>query len=159
MKIDHILEFEVLQELLAKLPDVDPIDTAVLNVSPDYSSTVSMHVAHHLSKDGRMLDIVPVDVPYPSEDVQQYKDTFSKMVPTLKSQYNKLILCEAAVLSGKNYTWLTDILQSVGGYGLEDITTVALFERDNSIYKSSFVGRYCDSMPDFYFERYNLNWD
>lgn len=158
MKIDYLLEYKILQELLCKLPQVDPKTTAVLNVSPDYSSTVSMHIAHHLSKDGQMLDMIPVDVPYPTEDIQPYKQTFINTLSTIKNHYSKVILCEAAVLSGKNYTWLVNTLQYIGGYRLDDIHTVALFEKIDSTYKSDFVGMYCDSMPDFYFERYNTNW-
>lgn len=151
-------EQELLTSLLNQLPCVDPYCTVVLNISPDYSSTVSMHVAHHLSNHGKMLDIMPVDVPYPKESAVAYKINFEAMIPIILYKYDQVVLCEAAILSGKNYTWIVDMLMK-SGYSREDIITTALIERDGSVFKSDYVGGRCSTMPDFYFERYNLNWD
>jgi hypothetical protein len=53
--IDHLTEYNILQTLLQKLPKVNPLDTVILNVSPDYSSTVAMQIAHYLSDKGHMV--------------------------------------------------------------------------------------------------------
>ena len=158
MYIDHLAEYHLLQTLLHKLPKVDPLKTVVLNVSPDYSSTVAMQIAHYLSDKGHMLDIIPVDVPYPGESKDLYVEAFEKISLELIDEYSKIILCEAAVLSGKNYTWLKDILLTKG-YKDNDIISVALLEMYSSTFKSTFVGEYIVDMPEFYWERYNKAWD
>jgi hypothetical protein len=158
MKISPEKEQELLASLLDQLPEVDPRLTLVLNISPDYSSTVSMHVAHHLSLYGRMLDIASVDVPYPKESADSYKRAFASMLPVISAKYEQVILCEAAILSGKNYTWIVDMLMGAG-FDRSDIITTALVERDGSVFKSDYVGGRCRTMPDFYFEKYNFNWD
>ena len=78
MYIDNLKEYELIQSLLNMLPRVDAKNTVILNVSPDYSSTVAMHIAHHLSEDGEMLDMVSVDVPYPDQDRDYYELKFKR---------------------------------------------------------------------------------
>lgn len=158
MFIDHITEYQLIQKLIRKLPAVDPHTTLVLNVSPDYSSTVSMHVAHHLSQDGKMLDMLAVEVPYPKEDKNSYQIIFKEQAAKFSAVYSKVILCEAAVLSGGNYRWLKEILLSVG-YKEEDIITTALIQKVDSITDCDYVGEYATTMPEFYYERYNKNWE
>lgn len=158
MYIDYLKEYEILQRLLKKLPQVDPYTTLVLNVSPDYSSTVSMQIAHHLSQNGKMLDMFSVDVPFPKEDKEIYKVALKSNLKYMPVKYDKIILCEAAVLSGNNYTWIQEVLLDFG-YDLEDIITTALLEMESSVFKSQFVGEYIKEMPEFYWERYNSNWE
>jgi hypothetical protein len=158
MFIDHITEYQLIQKLIRKLPAVDPHNTLVLNVSPDYSSTVSMHVAHHLSQDGKMLDMLAVEVPYPKEDKGSYQIIFKEQADKFSAVYSKVILCEAAVLSGGNYRWIKEILLSVG-YKEEDIITTALIQKVESITDCDYVGEYATTMPEFYYERYNKNWE
>ena len=141
--VDHIKEYNLLQSLMQQLPKVNPYTTLVINVSPDYSSTVAMQIAHYLSDEGKMLDLFELDVPYPGETKEYYLEKFQKEFTEYVSKYDKVILCEAAVLSGKNYTWITK----------------ALLEMESSIFKSNFVGEYINTMPEFYWERYNKNWD
>jgi len=158
MYIDFLKEHELIQSLLKKLPKVDPYDTVVLNVSPDYSSTVAMHIAHHLSDEGKMLDMIPVDVPYPGESKDNYKIKFKRQTLGLPILYDKIILVEAAVLSGNNYTWIKQILLD-RGYQNDNIITVALTEMNSSIFKCDYVEAYTDIIPEFYWERYNKHWD
>lgn len=156
--VDHIKEYNLLQSLMQQLPKVNPYTTLVINVSPDYSSTVAMQIAHYLSDEGKMLDLFELDVPYPGETKEYYLEKFQKEFTEYVSKYDKVILCEAAVLSGKNYTWITKALLEYG-YKKENIITVALLEMESSIFKSNFVGEYINTMPEFYWERYNKNWD
>lgn len=158
MYIDNLKEYNLIQELFKKLPAVDPYKTLVLNISPDYSSTVSMQIAHYLSQDGKMLDIEGVDVPFPGENRGYYEQDFEQLTLNFSTKYDKIILCEAAVLSGKNYTWLKEILLD-RGYKNDEIITVALLEMNSSIFKSDYVGEYISDMPEFYWERYNKHWD
>lgn len=117
-----------------------------------------MQVAHHLSEEGRMLDLVGVDVPYPGEERGFYVREFKRLALGFPIRYDKIILCEAAVLSGKNYTWIKEVLLD-RGYENDDIITVALLEMETSVFKSDFVGEYVKGMPEFYWERYNKHWD
>ena len=156
--ITYEKEYALIQSLFKVIPNTNSIRTLVLNVSPDYSSIVAMQLAHHLSVDGKMLDLVSVDVPYPQEDKDVYKEKFEQINKEFKNKYDKIILVEAAVLSGNNYTWLSKCLKDIG-YKDEDIITVALLEMSSSIFKCNYVGEYIDSMPEFYWERYNIHWD
>lgn len=158
MYVDHIKEYDLIQRLLRRLPVVDPWTTAVLNVSPDYSSIVSMQVAHHLSQGGKMLDLFCVDVPYPGEDKHRYEVLFKDLIKPMPIIYDKIILCEAVVLSGKNYKWIKNALLDAG-YENDDIITIALLQRSDSIFECDYVGEYCSEMPEFYWERYNKHWD
>ena len=158
MYIDNLKEYELIQSLLNMLPRVDAKNTVILNVSPDYSSTVAMHIAHHLSEDGEMLDMVSVDVPYPDQDRDYYELKFKRESLGLPAFYSTVILVEAAVLSGNNYTWIKQRLLD-RGYQEKDIITVALLEMNNSKFKCDYVGAYSDTMPEFYYERYNKHWD
>jgi hypothetical protein len=158
MYIDNLKEYELIQGLLKRLPRVDPNDTLVINVSPDYSSTVSMQIAHHLSEEGRMLDMFPLDVPYPGESIDNYQYEFKRGGQFIPYRYHKVILVEAAVLSGNNYTWIKEMLLDMG-YENDDIITVALIEMNSSVFKCEYVQAYTDTMPEFYWERYNKHWD
>jgi hypothetical protein len=156
--ITYKKEYALIQSLFKTIPNTNSIRTLVLNVSPDYSSIVAMQLAHHLSVDGKMLDLVSVDVPYPQEDKGIYKEKFEQINKEFKNKYDKIILVEAAVLSGNNYTWLSKCLKDIG-YKDEDIITVALLEMSSSIFKCDYVSEYVDSIPEFYWERYNIHWD
>ena len=158
MYIDFLKEYELIQALLKRLPRVDPDDTVVLNVSPDYSSKVAMEIAHHLSEEGNMLDMVSLEVPYPSEERDYYELKFKKESMILPVLYDKVILVEAAVLSGNNYTWIKERLLD-RGFKEECIITVALTEMNTSKFKCDYVQAYTDTIPEFYWERYNKHWD
>ena len=143
-------------------PELNPKNTLVLMVSPDYSATVAMHVAHGLSKDGEMCDILPINVPYPDEQVDIY---LSKAIKDLdawlefsETEYENYLLVEAGVIRGGNYTWLTNMLcKKVTG----NIITSSLYENIGSKFKSNVVAEYYDdSVEDltFYFERENKHW-
>lgn len=162
--VNHLQEYETIQLLLERLSAWEeisrftPADTVVLNVSPDYSSTVAMHIAHHLSKDGEMLPIIGVDVPYPDELDVLYKQEFYMLLQNLQYTKKKFILVEAAVLTGKNYTWMIEMMK---GFGIDpdNIVTVALYERYDSMLKCAFVGEvFYTDMIEFYYERHNKHW-
>ena len=163
MYVSRDLEWTVLKSFCRGLEKLDthPSNTLVVIVSPDYSATVGMHAAHHLSKDGEMLDITFIDVPYPDEDkniyIKQMLDQTSSMGIRKFQKYKKVILIEAGVITGKNYTWITECLEVAG----IDYYTAALFENIDSIYKSDIVGRYykhSDRELEFYWEKPNNHW-
>jgi len=163
MYVSRELEWEVLQDFCKKLETLDthPNDTLVIVVSPDYSATVGMHAAHHLSKDGEMLSMAYLEVPYPGESLEDYKkqlmDSMNPYGIHLYKNYKNVILIEAGVITGKNYTWITECLDSasISHYA------AALFENTESIYKSTIVGRYythSEQELEFYWEKPNNHW-
>lgn len=155
-------EWELLQKLLTIVDnsDFDPSNTAVLMVSPDYSATVAMHLAHAWTRNGDILPIIPVEVPYPDEGNEEYIKKFIMQGPDIKL-YSKLVLVEAGIIRGGNWEWLLRILTYVLGYRREDITLIAMCENINSKVKSDYVGEYYNDEKEelmFYFEKYNKHW-
>jgi uracil phosphoribosyltransferase len=76
----------------------------------------------------------------------------------MKKVIDKVVLVEAAVLTGGNYTWIIEELTKVG-FAHEDILTLALVEHKDSVFKSKIVGDYVSEVPTFYWEEYNKHWE
>lgn len=137
---------------------VHPKTTAILNISPDYSSTVSMHLAHALSREGDMLDMFHVDVPYPGEIPTGYMQKFKEFLDYEHLHYDNFLLVEAAVLTGNNYTWMVDMMEK-HGIDRSQIITAALYQSAESIFPCDCTGVVFDGkMVEFYYERYNKHW-
>lgn len=154
-------EWELIQHLLTIVDSskFDPTDTAVLMVSPDYSATVAMHLAHAWTRDGEILPVIAVDVPYPDEDHMQYREKMVMQAAEIR-QYSKLVLVEAGIIRGGNWKWILDVL-GCWGFDRNHITLVAMCENVRSATKSDYVGEYYDDDTHelmFYFERYNKHW-
>lgn len=155
-------EWELIQKLLTLVDnsDFNPSDTAVLMVSPDYSATVAMHLSHAWTRNGDMLPIIPVEVPYPDETNEEYIKKFIMQGSEIKL-YNKLVLVEAGIIRGGNWEWLINTLTQVLGYKRENIILVAMCENVNSRVKSDYVGEYYNDEEEelmFYFEKFNKHW-
>lgn len=157
MYVTREIEWEAFLSLARALDiyKTHPSNTLMVIVSPDYSSSVGMMMAHHLSKDGEMLDIAFIDVPYPDENVNTYMGKFMTNGSLQKyKRYSQVILIEAGVISGKNYSWITKILDD----NEIKYITAALFEHEDSAFKSEAVGMYYNSELEFYWEKYNNHW-
>lgn len=140
-------------------PQIHPSNTLIINVSPDYSSAVSMYLAHALSKEGQMLDMLSVDVPYPGELAAPYQQKFQEFLDFHHLQYDYFILVEAAVLTGKNYSWMVDMMEKQG-IDRSHIITTALLQSEHSVFSCDCVGNIFNGhMVEFYYERYNKHWD
>ncbi len=155
-------EWELIQRLetIVDSYDFDPKTTAVIMASPDYSATVAMHLAHAWSRKGEMLPIIPVDVAYPNESVTPYIDKMTMQAGDIR-QYENLVLVEAGIIRGGNWTWMLSVL-NLWGYNRTNITLVAMCENIHSKVKSVYVAEYYDDEKEelmFYFERYNKNWE
>jgi len=154
-------EYELLEKLLAIVDssNFDPKTTAVLMVSPDYSATVAMHLAHAWSRSGEIIPIIPVDVPYPTETPDAYIKKMQMQQMDIRP-FSRLVLIEAGIIRGGNWAWILDQLLS-WGYQRSDITLVAICENIHSRTKSDYVGEYYDDNTHelmFYFERFNKHW-
>ncbi len=160
--VDREKEWELIEKLLTIVDnsEFNPKDTAVLMVSPDYSATVAMHLAHAWSRGGDILPVIPVDVPYPDETKDEYVSKMSMQRLDIEP-YSKLVLVEAGIIRGGNWAWILELLTS-WGYNREDITLVAMCENVWSATKSDYVGEYYDDSKEelmFYFERFNKHWE
>ena len=162
----HFISREKEAELINKLLTIvdtrkfNPQDTVLLMVSPDYSATVAMHLAHAWSINGEIIPIIPVDVPYPDEDYLNYKDQLRSKYMDIK-EYKNIICVEAGIIRGGNWAWIVDTLTREFEYKREDITLIALCENIHSKTASDYVGQYYDDDNEelmFYFERYNKHW-
>lgn len=167
--ITRVKEITLMEQMssviLEQFPDLTPENTLVVMVSPDYSASVAMHVAHGLSKSGEMCDILPIHIPYPDADdlmIKQYKQRARKelllYLQYSEVQYKNYLLIEAGVIRGGTFSWLqeefSDLLSG-------RIITAALFENIHSQFKSDVVMEYYDDQTQdltFYFERENKHW-
>ena len=138
-------------------------NSIVITVSTDYSSIVGQILRHQLSFDGEIVEGFGVDVPYPD---QKWDDSFLSELDTIvKTHIDKLkdktlILVEAGVIRGGNYTYLVEWLRQNISFDLK-IVTLALFENTGSKFKSDFVGEYYDDTTEdltFWWENYNKHW-
>jgi len=154
---------ELVQKIKAKYPELNPSNTLVVMVSPDYSATAAMHVAHALSADGEMCDILPIHIPYPDEAKDAYMIKADHDIQSwhvfAERKYDNYLLVEAGVIKGGTYTWLTKLLDNlVSGR----IITTTLYENNHSVFKSDVVGSYYDAQKEdltFYYERDNKHWN
>ena len=164
--IDRDKEYRLIENLCngirQSFPFINASNTLLLMVSPDYSATVAMHIAHDLSYDGEMMDILPINVPYPDQDKAPFSamasEAMSRHMKYTGSEYDYFLLVEAAVIRGSNYQWLTSLIKELYN---PKIITAALLENTGSVYKSNVVAEYYNNeLQDvtFYYERFNRHW-
>lgn len=160
-RADEMLAIRRLEDGIRHNPkfEVHPNRTLLINVSPDYSSIVSQNLIHALSIDGDKLEMFPLEVPYPGENYRGYELNFIINFKEHAEHFQNFILTEAAVITGNNYSWITDCMFRDFGIGPERILTTALYEHEDSIYKCDVVGEKYDGEVEFYWERYNKHFE
>ena len=136
-------------------------NTIVVTVSTDYSSVIGQTLRHLLSADGEICDGFGVDVPYPDENWDGfYIDELNRILDIYQDKIggSRVLMVEAGVIRGGNYTFLENHLKQ---RGFTEIYSVALFENIGSVYKSDYVGKYYNNETHdltFWWERYNNHW-
>jgi len=155
-------EKSLIQEMTYKLKmsnlDIHPSDTCFLMVSPDYSGIVTQHLSHSLSMDGEIFHIEAVNVPFPDESKVEYEIEFYANYVEWANKWKKFVLCEAGVIRGGNYTWITEAMNRLAP---QKCYTVALCENIGSKFKSDFVSLYYDDNTHdlhFWWEQPNNHW-
>lgn len=150
------------EKIITQFPELNATNTLVLMVSPDYSANTAMYIAHELSKDGEMCDILPIHIPYPDESSNRYIEKAKRDIDDWynfsETSYDNCLLVESGVIKGSTYTWLTNVLKEKTN---ANIVTAALFENINSKFKSDIVSEYYDAESQdltFYFEKENKHW-
>jgi hypothetical protein len=136
-------------------------NTIVITVSTDYSSVIGQALRHLLSINGEICDGFGIDVPYPDEHWdEKYIDELNDIVSIYghKLKKKKVLLVEAGVIRGGNYTFLDKYFNARSVY---DIYTVAMYENIDSIHKSNYVGEYYNNDKQdltFWWETNNNHW-
>lgn len=159
------LEYEMINKMIANLKilfsELNPKNTVVVMVSPDYSATVAMHVAHALSQDGEMCDLMMVDVPYPDQDKESFVKRLEKQLKEVYKYYQNYVLVEAGIIRGGNYTWICNTMREYLPTSVR-IITAAMYENIHSSFQCDVIGSfYNNEIEDltFYYEQYNKHWD
>lgn len=164
--ISSIKELELADKLAKDLykAGYNASNSIIVTVSTDYSSILGQLLRHKLSFDGEMCSGFGVDVPYPDED---WNENYVNAVMSMfklhagDTMYKNIILVEAGVIRGGNYTMIVDIIKRYLSLA-EKIVTVAMFENVNSRFKSDFVGEFYDNNTQdltFWWEEYNNHWN
>lgn len=139
-------------------------NVVIITVSTDYSSIVGQYLRHALSYKKEICDGFGIDVPYPDESwnmdyVNDLHSTFTQHEKLFINTNKKLLLVEAGVIRGGNYTYVVNYLRKLY---VNDIITLALYENKDSVFESNYVGEYYDDSTEdlsFWWERDNKHWD
>lgn len=142
---------------------IDASNTIIVTVSTDYSSVIGQYLRHQLTKDGEICDGFGIDVPYPDQTfnlkfVRELCEMFRMNLDTIAEK--NILLVEAGVIRGGNYTKVVDIIKNTLEIKLP-ILTLAMYENIHSIYKSDFVGEFYDDKTQdltFWWEKENSHW-
>lgn len=140
-------------------------NSTIVTVSTDYSSIVGQILRHKLSHNEEIVDGFGIDVPYPDEIwddtyIKELSETLNLHAYKYKNKIS-VILVEAAVIRGGNYTYITEWMRNNLAAYRTYITTVTLFENIGSKFKSNIVGEYYDDNTDditFWWESKNKHW-
>jgi hypothetical protein len=165
LKVDWNTELQLMDQLCDKLVyyGLNASNTVVVTVSNDYSSVVGQYIRHQLTYNGEICEGFGVDVPYPD---QSFDEKFVKDICTMfemnkdSLEYKIILLVEAGVIRGGNYTKVVDIIKNEL-FTDQPILTLAMYENIGSKFKSDFVGEYYDdTIQDltFWWEQPNKHW-
>jgi hypothetical protein len=122
-------------------------NTAILQLSCEYSGIFGQYLSHKLSTFNEPLSIEPVNIPYGTEFAV-------KIHPDQMDSYSKFIVVDSGCMSGNNFKNIKNILLN---YGIDNsnifVTSICC---DN---RSSFKPDYCPliydgntQMPHFWWE-------
>ena len=164
--IDLAKEVELLESLKCILVEdnIHAGNAVIVTVSTDYSSVVGQYLRHALSFERDICDGFGVDVPFPDE---VWNDSYISGLSNALTAHDhlwrdnnkRLLLVEAGVIRGGNYTFVVEYLQKLYP---NTILTLAMCENESSKYKSDYVGEYYNNEVvdlTFWWEQDNKHWD
>ena len=141
-------------------------NTTIVTVSTDYSSVIGQYLRHQLSIDGEICSGFGVDVPYPDQEFDQgFEQDVVKMFSMHYDDWSTkkyILLVEAGVIRGGNYTKIVELLKQNFQLTSDRVVTLTMYENIHSRFKSDFVGEYYDNETQdltFWWETYNKHWD
>ena len=138
-------------------------NSVVVTVSTDYSSIAGQIIRHELTHEGEIADGFGVDVPYPD---QQWDTRFVNEACSMFLLHRQaigvktIILVEAGVIRGSNYSVLTNLMRQ----SLEidnPIITTTLFQNRASATECDYIAEYYDDKFNdltFWWEKENNHW-
>ncbi len=138
-------------------------NVVIVTVSTDYSSVIGQYLRHQLTNKGEICDGFGIDVPYPDETFdEKFVNEVIEMFRLHKDSIGEktILLVEAGVIRGGNYTKVVDIIRNELGI-TQPVLTLTMYENIHSKWKSDFVGEYYDDEKEdltFWWERYNNHW-
>lgn len=115
-------------------------NTAILQLSYEYSGLMAQLMAHKLSTKNQPLDIEPVNIPYKSEFE-------AKIHPDQLDPYDKLIVVDSGCLSGNNFQRIKTKLLDYG-FKEENLLFCCVACSSNSIFKPDICPIYFDGKND-----------
>ena len=141
-------------------------NTTIVTVSTDYSSVIGQYLRHQLSINGEICSGFGVDVPYPDQEFDQgFEQDVVKMFSMHYDDWSTkkyILLVEAGVIRGGNYTKIVELLKQNFQLTSDRIVTLTMYENIHSRFKSDFVGEYYDNETQdltFWWETYNKHWN
>jgi len=166
LKVEWDTEIRLMNELRNTLlsHDLNASNVVIVTVSTDYSSVIGQYLRHQLTNKGEICEGFGIDVPYPD---QTFDEKFVKEIHEMfrlhkDSIGNKtILLVEAGVIRGGNYTKVVDIIQNELKM-TQPVLTLTMYENIHSKWKSDYVGEYYDDEKEdltFWWERYNNHWE
>lgn len=166
LKVEWDTELRLMNELRNTLlsHDLNASNVVIVTVSTDYSSVIGQYLRHQLTNKGEICEGFGIDVPYPD---QTFDEKFVKEIHEMfrlhkDSIGNKtILLVEAGVIRGGNYTKVVDIIQNELEM-TQPVLTLTMYENIHSKWKSNYVGEYYDDEKEdltFWWERYNNHWE
>jgi len=165
LKVEWDTELRLMNELRNTVlsDDLNASNVVIVTVSTDYSSVIGQYLRHQLTNKGEICDGFGIDVPYPD---QTFDEKFVKEICEMFKMHEHsirdktILLVEAGVIRGGNYTKVVDIIQNELKM-TQPILTLTMYENIHSKWKSDYVGEYYDDKTEdltFWWERYNNHW-
>jgi len=161
--VDRETEFRLIDKIKDLLLNegYNASNSIIVTVSTDYSSIVGQMLRHELTYEGEICDGFGIEVPYPDET---WNDKYLKDVMAMFKLNNvetkNIVLVEAGVIRGGNYTKVLDIIRNDLKL-TQSVITVSLYENVHSKFKSNFVAEYYDDIKQdltFWWEKQNNHW-
>jgi hypothetical protein len=167
MRVELMVDRETEFRLIDKIKDLllnegcNASNSIIVTVSTDYSSIVGQVLRHELTYEGEICDGFGIEVPYPDETWNdQYLNSVIAMFKLNNIETKNIILVEAGVIRGGNYTKVLDIIRNNLKL-TQSVITVSLYENVHSKFKSNFVAQYYDDTKQdltFWWEKQNNHW-
>jgi hypothetical protein len=165
LRVEWDTELRLMNELRNTLlsHDLNASNVVIVTVSTDYSSVIGQYLRHQLTNKGEICEGFGINVPYPDQTfdekfVKEIHDMFRIHWDSIGDK--TILLVEAGVIRGGNYTKVIDIIQNELKM-TQPILTLTMYENIHSKWKSDYVGEYYDDNTEdltFWWERYNNHW-
>jgi len=159
MYVSRDAELSNIESVIAKIKnsgwDIHPSKTCLLCVSPDYTGIFAQLVSHGLTVDDEIYCIETVQVSFPDEDIQEYKEVFEANFAKWRNQWSNFLVLEAGVIKGNTFTWVAEVMKGT------DFKTVALYQAKESKYQCDLVGHCYESSEselEFWWEKPNKHF-